>query len=108
MLAMLIIPIYINASCTSFTLILICMLAILGIYILIKSILKVQYCNFILLDFVFSAAATLGLILICIIASCITLLLIYIDASCTSFTLILIYILAILGIYILIKGVLKV
>ena len=60
---------------------------------LIKGVLKAQRCSFTLLNLVLPAAATLGLIPI------------YIDASYTS--LIPIYILAILGIYILIKGVSK-
>ena len=84
------------------------MLAILSIYVFIKGVLKMQYYSFILLDFIFSIAATLGLILICIITSCTTLLLICIDASRTSLAPIPIYILAMLSIYILIKGVLKV
>ena len=82
------------------------MLAILGIYMLIKGVLKTQYYSFILLDLVFSAATTFSLILIYILA--ILVILIYINASHTNLTLILIYILAMLNIYILIKGVLKI
>ena len=97
-------PICIVASITSFTLIY--MLAMLGIYILIKGVLKVQRCNFISLNFVLPVAATLSLILICILAMLI--ILICINASCVSLTPILICILAMLDIHMLIKGVLKV
>ena len=88
---MLVIPIYINTSCASLILILICMLAILSIYMLIKGVSKAQYCSFILFNFVFPAAATIGLILICIIASRTSLLLICINASRASFILIPVY-----------------
>ena len=60
-LAILAIPIYINASCTSFTLILICMLAMLDIYMLIKGISKVQYYRFMLLNLILPIAAILWL-----------------------------------------------
>ena len=60
---------------------------------LIKGVSKAQRYSFTLLDLVLPITATLGLILI------------YIDASYTS--LIPIYMLAILGIHMLIKGVLK-
>ena len=82
------------------------MLAMLGIYILIEGVLKAQRCNFILLDFVLFVATTLGLILICMLA--ILVIPICINTSCTSLILIPICILAILNIYMLIKGVLKV
>ena len=52
------------ASTTSF--IPIYIVVILGIYILLKGILKIQYYNFILLNLVLPTAATLGLIPICI------------------------------------------
>ena len=64
---------------------------------LIKGVLKVQYYSFISLNFVLPAAATLGLILIYIVASCTSLLLICINTNYTSLTLI--YTLALLGIY---------
>ena len=82
------IPICTIASTTSLTLIY--MLAMLGIYILIKGVSKIQHYSFISLNFILSAAATLGLTPICIIASCTGLLLICINTSYTSFTLILI------------------
>ena len=66
------------------------MLAILGIYMLIKGILKAQYFSFILFNLVLPAAATLGLILIYIVASRTSLLLICINASRAGLTLILI------------------
>ena len=66
------------------------MLAMLGIYMLIKGILKVQHYSFILLDLILFTAATLGLTPIYIVASHTSLLLIYINASYTSLTLILI------------------
>ena len=78
------------ASTTSLTLIY--MLAILGIYMLIKGVLKAQYYSFILFNLVLPTAATLGLMLICIVVSCTSLLLIYINASRAGFILILIYI----------------
>ena len=98
------IPIYTVASITS--LILIYMLAILGIYILIKSILKVQCYSFILLDLILPVAVIFGFTLIYILA--ILVILICINASCIGLTPILICILAMLDIYMLIKGVLKV
>ena len=82
------IPICTVASTTGLTLIY--MLAMLGIYMLIKGMLKAQCCSFILLDFVFPAAATLGFMPICMVASCTGLLLICIDASCAGLTPILI------------------
>ena len=81
-------PIYTVASTTSLTLIY--MLAILGIYMLIKGVLKAQHYSFISLNFVFPTAATLGLMPICIVASCTSFLPICINASRTSLTLILI------------------
>ena len=98
------IPICIVASTTSLTLIYI--LAILGIYILIKGVSKVQYYSFILFNLILPTAATFSLTLIYILA--ILIILICINASRVSFTLILICILAMLDIYMLIKGVLKV
>ena len=97
-------PICTVASIINFTLIYI--LAILGIYMLIKGVSKVQYYSFISLNLILSAATTLSLILICILA--ILVILIYINASHTNLTLIPIYILAMLNIYILIKGVSKI
>ena len=82
------------------------MLAMLGIYMLLKGVLKVQYYSSISLDFVLSVAVTLSLTLICMLA--ILVIPICINASRTSFILILIYILAMLDIYMFIKGVLKV
>ena len=77
----------------------------LGIHMLIKGVLKVQYYNFILLDFVLPVAATFGFILICMLAM--PVIPICINASCAGLTPILICILAMLNIYMLIKGVLK-
>ena len=62
----------------------------LGIYMLIKGVLKAQYYSFTSLDFVLPAAATLGLMPICMVASCASLLPICIDASRASLILILI------------------
>ena len=45
------------------------MLAMLGIHMLIKGVLKAQRCSFTLLDLVLPTAATLGLIPLCIDAS---------------------------------------
>ena len=59
MLAMLVILICINTSRASLTLILICILAMLNIYMLIKGVLKVQCYSFISLNLVFFIAATL-------------------------------------------------
>ena len=76
---------------STISLILIYILAILGIHMLIKGVLKVQYCSFISLNLVLFTAATLGLMPIYIIASYTNLLLICINASRASLTLILIY-----------------
>ena len=82
------------------------MLAILGIHILIKGVLKVQHCSFISLNLILFTAATLGLTPICMLAMLV--IPIYINASYANFTLIPICILAMLDIYMLIKGVLKI
>ena len=96
-------PIYTVASTTSLTLIY--MLAILGIHMLIKGILKAQHYSFISLDFVLLITATLSLIPICILA--ILIIPICINTSRAGLIPIPIYILAMLDIYILIKGILK-
>ena len=73
---------------------------------LIKGVLKAQRYSFISLDLVLPVAATLGLILIYILAMLV--ILIYINASHANLILIPICILAMLNIYMLIEGVLKV
>ena len=81
------------------------MLAILGIHMLIKGVLKAQHCSFISLNLILPTAATLSLTPIYILAMLV--IPICINASCTSLTPIPIYILAMLDIHMLIKGVSK-
>ena len=72
-------PICIAASITGLTLI--HMLAMLGIHMLIEGVLKAQRCSFMSLDLVLPAAATLGLMPICMVASRAGLLPIYTAAT---------------------------
>ena len=97
-------PIYTAASSVALP---IYMLAMLGIHILIEGMSKAQRYSFTSLDLVLPAAAILGLTPICMVASRTNLLPIYIDASRAGFTPIPICTLAMLNIYMLIKGVSK-